>query len=93
MRITTRHPASKHGVPVILDDRNRPIALALGIRVAMEALGWDKATTADRTGTSVRTVEGWLQGRPPGAAAELIGWGRYRRRARHRLSGLRKRVG
>lgn len=69
MKITTNHSASSYGVPVILDDRGRVMDYGPGIRAAMEKLGWDKRKTAAATGVSVRTVEGWLQGRMPDAAA------------------------
>lgn len=65
MQVTTRHPKSCHGVPVILSDAGKVITYADGIRLAMGRLGWDKQTLAYRTGASIRTVEGWLQGRMP----------------------------
>lgn len=67
--VTTDHAASSYGVPVILDARGRVMDYADGLRAVMGALGWDKHGVAGATGRSVRTVEGWLQGRPPDAAA------------------------
>ena len=69
MRITTDHAASSYGVPVILDDRGLVMDYGPGIRAALDRLNWDKRTAAEKTGRSERTVEGWLQGRPPDAAA------------------------
>jgi ribosome-binding protein aMBF1 (putative translation factor) len=65
VKITTQHSRSSYGIPVILDDRGQVIDYAPGIRLAMDTLGWSKRTLAERTGASVRTVEGWLQGRMP----------------------------
>ena len=65
MRITTRHKASSRGVPVILDDRGRPLDYAPGLRLAMERLGWDRATLAERCDVSVTTVNNWLSPNAP----------------------------
>ena len=65
MRVTTDHAASSFGVPVVLDDRDRVMDYGPGVRAVLERLGWDKHTTAERCNVSVRTVEGWLQGRMP----------------------------
>lgn len=60
MQITTKHSASSYGVPVILDDRGRLVDYHAGIRLAMERLGWDRATLAEKVNVSVSTVNGWL---------------------------------
>ena len=67
--VTTDHATSSYGVPVILDGAGHPLDYPAGLRACMQALGWDKHALAERTGCSVRTVEGWLQGRMPEVAA------------------------
>jgi hypothetical protein len=69
MTITTEHPRSSYGIPVILDDRGRVMDYAPGLRAVMERLGWDRPTLAKRCNVSIRTVEGWFQGRMPETAA------------------------
>jgi hypothetical protein len=65
MRVTTDHSSSSYGIPVILDDRGRVMDYGPGVRAVMGSLGWGKHQTAERCNVSVRTVEGWLQGRMP----------------------------
>jgi hypothetical protein len=62
--ITTRHPASRHGIPVILDDTGAVLEPLAGLRACMQALDWDKHVLAVKCGVSVRTAEGWLAGKP-----------------------------
>jgi hypothetical protein len=69
MQITTQHPASEYGVPVILDDAGGVMDPAPGLAAALARLGWSRATLAERTGYSRRTVEGWFVGRPVPASA------------------------
>lgn len=71
MTITTSHPASSYGLPVILTDGGEPLDYADGIRAIRDRLGWTTAEMASRAGVSPRTVEGWEQGRLPSAAALL----------------------
>lgn len=72
MRVTTDHAASSYGVPVILDDRGRVLDYGPGVRAVLERLGWDKHAWAAASGASVRTVEGWLMGRPPVPPANAL---------------------
>jgi hypothetical protein len=60
MRITTRHPASAHGVPIILDEAGKPMRVHEGVRAALDVLGWSRQDLAEASGVSLRTVEGWL---------------------------------
>ncbi|MFT3992511.1 MAG: helix-turn-helix transcriptional regulator [Luteolibacter sp.] len=68
MRVTTKHPASSYGMPVIIDG-GRVVDYATGIKAIRAKLGWSKQQLADACGVSPRTVEGWEMGRPPTAAA------------------------
>lgn len=67
MKITTDHPTSSYGIPVILDDKGRPMDYAPGIQAVRKALGLSVADVGELVGKSPRTVEGWEQGRrmPP----------------------------
>lgn len=69
MKITTDHPASSYGVPVILDDEGRPMDYPEGVAAVRERLGLTQAELAAKCGVSRRTVEGWALGRPVSAAA------------------------
>lgn len=69
MRVTTNHPASSYGQPVILDDSGQVMDYAPGIKAIRAKLGWSTQQLADVCGVSRRTVEGWEQGRMPSAAA------------------------
>jgi hypothetical protein len=69
MTITTQHARSSYGIPVILDDRGRVMDYLPGLRAVVERLGWDRPTLAKRCNVSIRTVEGWFQGRMPDTAA------------------------
>jgi len=68
MKITTRHPASSYGMPVIIDG-GHVVDYAAGIKAIRAKLGWGTQQLADVCGVSRRTVEGWEMGRPPTAAA------------------------
>ena len=60
MTITTRHPESRFGVPVVLGDDGEPLTGGSGVKAVLARLGWDHATAAAKLGVSVRTVRGWL---------------------------------
>lgn len=71
MKITTRHSASRYGIPVILDDRGRLMDQIPGLNLALERLGWSRAVLAEKCNVSPRTVEAWFQTVtvPPGVVA------------------------
>lgn len=69
MRVTTKHSASSYGVPVILDDRGSVMDYGPGVQAIQERTGLGNEQLAEHCGVSVRTVEGWRQGRTPTAAA------------------------
>lgn len=68
MRITIDHPTSSYGQPVILADDGSVMDYAPGIKAARAKLGLTAAQLADLLGVSVRTVNGWEQGRMPETA-------------------------
>jgi hypothetical protein len=61
MTVTTRHPASKHGRPVILDDAGRVMGQIPGLTVALCKLKWTRQELAARCGVSIHTVQAWFQ--------------------------------
>lgn len=65
MKITTDHPTSSYGIPVILDDDGNPMDYAPGIKALRATLGISTSRLAEACGVSRRTVEGWEQGRMP----------------------------
>lgn len=71
MRITTQHARSSYGIPVILDDDGEVMDQIPGLTLALERLGWSRATLAEKCGVSARTVEAWFQTVtvPPGRVA------------------------
>lgn len=86
MKVTTDHPASSYGQPVILDDAGNPLDYSPGVRAVRERLGLTRAQLAEACGVSARTVEGWEApgpSRPPEAAALNV-MGDLLRRARRR---------
>jgi transcriptional regulator with XRE-family HTH domain len=73
MRITTEHPSSTYGIPVVLDDAGNVMDYAEGVRAARASLGLSTAGLAEATGKSRRTVEGWEgKHRPPPAEALYV---------------------
>lgn len=69
MRVTTKHPASSYGQPVILADDGSVMDYAPGIKAIRAKRGWNTQQLADVCGVSRRTVEGWESGRMPEARA------------------------
>lgn len=63
MTITTDHPASQFGWPVILDDAGEVLDHAAGFRSARERLGLMRHELAPHLGVSERSIEGWENGR------------------------------
>jgi DNA-binding transcriptional regulator YiaG len=72
MKITTEHPSSSYGIPVMLDDKNWPLDYADGVKLFRETMGWTREELALATGSSMRTVQGWEYGRPPSGPAIIL---------------------
>lgn len=70
MRITTDHPSSSYGQPVILDDAGEVMDYADGVRAIRRQLADTQAEFSARLGVSKRAVESWEYGdRIPSAKA------------------------
>lgn len=70
MKITTNHPSSSYGVPVILDDRGCPLDYADGVKAFRKLTGISAEDLAAACGVAVGNVYNWQSGvRPPSAAA------------------------
>ena len=73
MTITTNNPASRYGMPVILDDDGSVIGSVMdyadGIRAIRRHCALSTTELGAICGVSRRTVEGWECGRTPSAAA------------------------
>ena len=69
MTVTTKHPSSSYGQPVILADDGSVMDYAPGVKAIRAKRGWSTQQLAAVCGVSRRTVEGWEQGRPVPAAA------------------------
>lgn len=74
MKVTTNHPQSSYGLPVVLDDTGGVMDPALGVRACLAALGWSQREFAERCGyKSTRTVETFLAtGLVPAAALNVL---------------------
>lgn len=75
MRVTTDHPASSFGQPIILDDAGNPMDYAPGVLAIRRTLDLSRGQLAAACGVHPRTVEGWEQGRRaiPAAALNVLG--------------------
>ena len=71
MNVTTRHPGSRHGQPVILDALGRKMDYGHGINDAMRLLGLTRAALARHAGINVRTLDAYRMGSYPPSAAFL----------------------
>jgi len=69
MKITTHHPSSSYGLPVILDDLGDVMDYPAGVRAFRCAYGLSTADLAKLCRVSRRSVEAWEQGRPVPATA------------------------
>lgn len=70
MRITTRHPASCYGLPVILDETGAVMEYGPGIKAVLGVLGWTQGRFAEAAGKSLPTAKKYCQGAMvPGAEA------------------------
>ena len=65
MRVTTDHPASSYGQPVILADDGSVMDYAPGIKAIRAKTGMSTQELAEAVGVSRRTVEGWRWGGCP----------------------------
>lgn len=72
--ITTAHPASRHGVPVVLID-GEPASDREGLKAALKALGWSMRKAAQETGKTVAAFDQYRAERAP-VPAEV--WNRLR---------------
>lgn len=72
MIITTDHARSSFGIPVILDDQGNPMNYAPGVVAVRNRLRITQQQLAESCGVSVRTVQGWEQGRPIGKPGALF---------------------
>ena len=71
MTITTEHPASSYGVPVILADDGTIIDTGTGIRAVRESLNLSRDQFAAALRISKRTVEAWEYGRAQPAGKRI----------------------
>jgi DNA-binding transcriptional regulator YiaG len=69
MQVTTNHPASSYGQPVILADDGSVMDYAPGIKAIRAKTGMSTQQLAEAVGVSRRTVEGWEMGRMPSTLA------------------------
>lgn len=69
MKVTTHHPSSSYGQPVILADDGSVMDYAPGVKAIREKAGMTTQQLADEIGVSRRTVEGWESGRMPSTLA------------------------
>lgn len=71
MKITTDHPASIAGTPVILDDAGDLLDYKSGVQALRAALELSQSELAAKIGFSVRTIQDWELGRNNPSAAAL----------------------
>jgi DNA-binding transcriptional regulator YiaG len=69
MQVTTNHPTSSYGQPVILADDGSVMDYAPGIKAIRAKTGMTTQQLAEAVGVSRRTVEGWEMGRMPSTLA------------------------
>lgn len=75
MGITCNHPASSHGVPVILDEDGSVMDYGPGLTAILKHLKWTRSDFAAHCGyKSARSVEKFWQGAiPPAATLNMLG--------------------
>lgn len=61
MKITTDHPASSYGVPVILADDGALMDTGPGIRAVRDKLGLSRSQLGKALGVSPRTIQAYEQ--------------------------------
>ncbi len=69
MQVTTKHSASRYGVPVILNGDGDVMDYATGIKAIRKYLGLSAKELASLCNVSTSTVYGWQYGRMPEVAA------------------------
>lgn len=55
-RVTTNHPASRHGVPVFLDAYGSVLDIRDGVQAALSALGWSRVRYARVAGITLSNL-------------------------------------
>lgn len=71
MRITTNHPASSYGLPVILDDDGQVMDYGPGLKAVRKRLGWTQVELGVRTNKSIQSVKKYESGEIPTPAEVL----------------------
>jgi DNA-binding transcriptional regulator YiaG len=74
MKVTTNHPMSSYGMPVILADNGEVMDYPEGIKAIRKLAGISTTTLGELCGASRRTVENWEGGRfpPPANALNVL---------------------
>ena len=72
MKITTNHPQSSYGIPVIIDDAGQIMDYGPGVKSIRKKLGLNTMYFGSLIGVSGRTVEGWEQGKRMPGKPELM---------------------
>jgi hypothetical protein len=70
IEITTRHPASQHGQPVILID-GQLVDPGEGFDTCLHHLGWSSNEAAEKIGRVVNNIRIWRRGLKPVPAYAL----------------------
>lgn len=65
MTVTTNHPASSYGVPVILNDEGELVDYPEGIKAIFKRLGWRYKDAQEATNKKRRMVQGYVSGDYP----------------------------
>jgi len=72
MKITTDHPTSSYGIPVIIDDAGQVMDYGPGVKAIRRNMGLNTNDFGSLIGVSGRTVEGWEQGKRMPGKPELM---------------------
>lgn len=74
MQVTTKHPKSSKGHPVIVSDDGQIMDPILGFRALIKTVGWTRTRVAHECGVAVRTIHGWCSTtNPPISALNVLG--------------------
>lgn len=73
-RVTTRHPESRHGIPVLLCEE-KPVSMAKHLNHIMQLLGVKRKDLADMLDCTTRYIDHFRTGRalPSAAFLNLLG--------------------